>query len=100
MYDLLDSSIDFSTEDNFNMMSPVQWTSKKAHDVQLSLEYAQECYSTPTGSCADFVDMQEFSKPQASTGTTPTGVMPISCSSVPQPVANVYHPGYWRYQLP
>ncbi|KIW71682.1 hypothetical protein PV04_03820 [Phialophora macrospora] len=36
------SSLDISTEDNFEML--VQFNSKKGQDVQLSLEYAQECY--------------------------------------------------------
>ncbi|KAJ9612345.1 hypothetical protein H2200_003942 [Cladophialophora chaetospira] len=36
------SLLDFSTEQNFEML--VQYKAKQAQDVQLSLEYAQECY--------------------------------------------------------
>ncbi|OCT54650.1 hypothetical protein CLCR_02783 [Cladophialophora carrionii] len=67
------SSLDISTEDNFDML--VQFKSKKGQDVQLSLEYAQKCYFAQSSAPNMSSTCKTFKTPSLSTscenGTCP-----------------------------
>ena len=56
-YDII-SNADTSTKENFKLL--VQFAAKKAHDVQQSLEYAQECYFSNSSSASSSSTCKTF----------------------------------------